>query len=134
MQKNKTKEPRLIVGVMILMVSNIIVKVIGVLFKIPLHNLLKDRGMSYFNIRTLSPTSVAVFDFDTKGLPFYYDENGKDKIWLGNPEKATRYKTIGEAMKVSARLSTENKGVYFKAIPIYNEEVLTKKNKTVNKN
>lgn len=65
---------------------------------------------------------------------FYCDESGKDKIWLGDPEKATRYKTIGEAMKVSARLSTENKGVYFKAIPIYNEEVLTKKNKTVNKN
>ena len=65
---------------------------------------------------------------------FYYDENGKDKIWLGDPEKATRYKTIGEAMKVSTRLSTENKGVYFKAIPIYNEEVLTKKNKTINKN
>ena len=65
---------------------------------------------------------------------FYYDENGKDKIWLGDPEKATRYKTIGEAMKVSARLSTENNGVYFKAIPIYNEEVLAKKNKTVNKN
>ena len=65
---------------------------------------------------------------------FYYDENGKDKIWLGDPEKATRYKTIGEVMKVSARLSTENNGVYFKAIPIYNEEVLTKKNKTVNKN
>ena len=65
---------------------------------------------------------------------FYYDENGKDKIMFGYPEKATRYKTIGEAMKVSARLSTENKGVYFKAIPIYNEEVLTKKNKTVNKN
>ena len=21
---------------------------------------------------------------------FYYDENGKDKIWLGYPEKATR--------------------------------------------
>ena len=65
---------------------------------------------------------------------FYYDENGKDKVWFGYPEKATRYKTIGEAMKVSARLSTENKCDYIKAIPIYNEEVLTKKNKTVNKN
>ena len=62
---------------------------------------------------------------------FYCDESGKDKIWLGYPEKATRYKTIGEAMKVSARLSTENKGVYFKAIPIYNENVLTRKNKDV---
>ena len=58
---------------------------------------------------------------------FYCDESGKDKIWLGYPEKATRYKTIDEAMKVSARLSTENKGVYFKAIPIYNEEMMTKK-------
>ena len=65
---------------------------------------------------------------------YYYDNNGQDKLWLDYPEKATRYKTIGEAMKVSARLSTENKGVYFKAIPINNEEVLTKKNKTVNKN
>lgn len=58
---------------------------------------------------------------------YYYDNNGQDKLWLDYPEKATRYKTIGEAMKVSARLSTENKDVYFKAIPIYNEEVLTKK-------
>lgn len=65
---------------------------------------------------------------------FYYDDNGQDKIWLGDTEKATRYETIGEAMKVSARLSTENKGVYFKAIPIYNEDVLTKKNKIINKN
>lgn len=55
---------------------------------------------------------------------YYYDDNGQDKLWLGYPEKATRYKTIGEAMKVSARLSKENKDVYFKAIPIYNEEVL----------
>ena len=65
---------------------------------------------------------------------YYYEDNGQDKLWLDYPEKATRYKTIGEAMKVSARLSTENKGFYFKAIPIYNEEVLTKKNETVNKN
>ena len=54
---------------------------------------------------------------------YYYDDNGQNKLWLGYPEKATRYKTIGEAMKVSARLSKENKDVYFKAIPIYNEEV-----------
>lgn len=30
---------------------------------------------------------------------FYAEINGKDKIWFGDPEKATRYKTIGEAMK-----------------------------------
>lgn len=67
MQKNKTKEPRLIVGVMILMVSNIIVKVIGVLFKIPLHNLLKDRGMSYFNIAYNLFTTLYLVS--TAGLP-----------------------------------------------------------------
>lgn len=64
---------------------------------------------------------------------FYAEIDGQNKIWLDYPERATRYKTIGEAMKVSARLSTENKGVYFKAIPIYNEEVLTRKNKVINK-
>ena len=67
MHKNKTKETRLIVGVMILMVSNIIVKVIGVLFKIPLHNLLKDRGMSYFNIAYNLFTTLYLVS--TAGLP-----------------------------------------------------------------
>ena len=33
-------------------------------------------GMTYFNIRNLSESSIAIFDFDTKGLPSYYDENG----------------------------------------------------------
>lgn len=33
-------------------------------------------GMTYFNIRNLSEKSIAIFDFDTKGLPYYYDENG----------------------------------------------------------
>ena len=61
---------------------------------------------------------------------YYYDDNGQDKVWLCYPERATRYKTIGEAMKVSARLSTENKGVYFKAIPIYNPDTISKKPKS----
>lgn len=67
MQKNKAKEPRLIVGVIILMISNIIVKVIGVLFKIPLHELLGDRGMSYFNIAYNLFTTLYLVS--TAGLP-----------------------------------------------------------------
>lgn len=67
MQKNKAKEPRLIVGVIILMISNIIVKVIGVLFKIPLHDLLGDRGMSYFNIAYNLFTTLYLVS--TAGLP-----------------------------------------------------------------
>ena len=67
MQKNKAKEPRLIVGVIILMISNIIVKVLGVLFKIPLHDLLGDRGMSYFNIAYNLFTTLYLVS--TAGLP-----------------------------------------------------------------
>lgn len=67
MQKNKTKEPRLIVGVLVLMISNIIVKVIGVLFKIPLHDLLKDSGMGYFNAAYTLFTTLYLAS--TAGLP-----------------------------------------------------------------
>lgn len=67
MQNKKTNEPRLIVGVIILMTSNIIVKVIGVLFKIPLHNLLGDRGMSYFNVAYNLFTTLYLIS--TAGLP-----------------------------------------------------------------
>lgn len=67
MHKNRAKEPRLIVGVIVLMISNIIVKVIGVLFKIPLHELLGDRGMSYFNIAYNLFTTLYLVS--TAGLP-----------------------------------------------------------------
>lgn len=67
MQRKTAKEPRLIVGVIILLASNIIVKVIGVLFKIPLHNLLGDRGMSYFNVAYNLFTTLYLIS--TAGLP-----------------------------------------------------------------
>lgn len=66
-EQNKRKEPRLIVGVMVLMISNIIVKVIGVLFKIPLHNLLGDAGMGYFNAAYSVFTTLYLIS--TSGLP-----------------------------------------------------------------
>ncbi|MBR2459775.1 MAG: oligosaccharide flippase family protein [Clostridia bacterium] len=36
-------------GVLILTVANLIVKVIGLIYKIPLTNILGDEGMGYFN-------------------------------------------------------------------------------------
>ena len=66
-EQTKTKEPRLIVGVMVLMISNIIVKLIGVLFKIPLHNLLGDAGMGYFNAAYSVFTTLYLVS--TSGLP-----------------------------------------------------------------
>ncbi len=44
------KSNTFILGVFILMISNLLVKAIGIFFKIPLQNLIGDVGMGYFNI------------------------------------------------------------------------------------
>ena len=49
MEKQK-KAPRIISGVVILMFSNMLVKLMGLFFKIPLHSYLGDLGMGYFNV------------------------------------------------------------------------------------
>ena len=54
-------------GVLILTISNIIVKAIGLLFKIPLHEYLGDVGMGYFNAAYTIYT--AFFMISTAGLP-----------------------------------------------------------------
>lgn len=54
-------------GVLILTISNIIVKAIGLLFKIPLHEQLGDVGMGYFNAAYTIYT--AFFMISTAGLP-----------------------------------------------------------------
>ena len=54
-------------GVLILTVSNILVKAIGLLFKIPLHSYLGDVGMGYFNAAYTIYT--AFFMISTAGLP-----------------------------------------------------------------
>lgn len=87
----------------------------------------------FYILQQYIPNGKKVYEGECTNV-YYAEIDGKDKIWLAQPERATRFNTIGEAMKVSARLSTENKGIYFKAIPIYDESVLTKKNKSLNKN
>ena len=54
-------------GVLILTISNIIVKAIGLLFKIPLRNILGNIGMGYFNAAYTIYT--AFFMISTAGLP-----------------------------------------------------------------
>ena len=49
MADQRGKKPSLLSGVMILTVANLSVKVIGLLFKVPLSHLLGDEGMGYFN-------------------------------------------------------------------------------------
>lgn len=46
---NKTGKNQIISGVLILTLSNLLVKFIGLLFKIPITNIIGDEGMGYFN-------------------------------------------------------------------------------------
>ena len=54
-------------GVLILTAANLIVKVIGLLYKIPLTNMLGDEGMGYFN--TAYQIYSYLYMFSTAGLP-----------------------------------------------------------------
>ncbi len=63
----KTSTKLFVNGVLILTISNILVKAIGLLFKIPLHSLLGDTGMGYFNAAYTIYT--AFFMISTAGLP-----------------------------------------------------------------
>lgn len=63
----KTSTKLFVNGVLILTISNILVKVIGLLFKIPLHGYLGDEGMGYFNAAYTIYT--AFFMISTAGLP-----------------------------------------------------------------
>lgn len=54
-------------GVVILTLANLLVKVIGLLYKIPLHNLLGDEGMGYFNAAYKIYTMF--YMVSTAGLP-----------------------------------------------------------------
>ena len=67
METRKSASPRIISGVIVLMISNIVVKLLGLLCKIPLHDLLQDQGMGYFNIAYNIFTTL--YMVSTAGLP-----------------------------------------------------------------
>ena len=67
LETRKSASPRIISGVIVLMISNIVVKLLGLLCKIPLHDLLQDQGISYFNIAYNIFTTL--YMVSTAGLP-----------------------------------------------------------------
>lgn len=72
MNNTGTNEPKkstkmFVNGVLILTISNILVKTIGLLFKIPLHDYLGDEGMGYFNAAYTIYTWF--YMISTAGLP-----------------------------------------------------------------
>ena len=67
MEIKKSTGPRLISGVIVLTVSNLVVKLLGLFCKIPLHGILQDQGMGYFNIAYNIFTTLYLIS--TAGLP-----------------------------------------------------------------
>ncbi len=67
METKKQAAPRLIWGVIVLTLSNLTVKLLGLFCKIPLHGILQDQGMGYFNIAYNIFTTLYLVS--TAGLP-----------------------------------------------------------------
>ncbi len=67
MGTKKSTAPRLISGVIVLTLSNLAVKLLGLFCKIPLHGILQDQGMGYFNIAYNIFTTLYLVS--TAGLP-----------------------------------------------------------------
>ena len=65
--KQNTKSNSFIRGALILGIANLLVKVIGAVFKIPLINLIGDDGMGYFNVAYQIYTFM--FIIATAGFP-----------------------------------------------------------------
>jgi stage V sporulation protein B len=67
LEPKKSTAPRLISGVIVLTFSNLVVKLLGLFCKIPLHGILQDQGMGYFNIAYNIFTTLYLVS--TAGLP-----------------------------------------------------------------
>ncbi len=65
--KYASKRASFLSGVLVLTVANLLTKVIGLLFKIPLTNMLGDEGMGYFN--TAYQIYTWLYMISTAGLP-----------------------------------------------------------------
>ncbi|MBR5312024.1 MAG: polysaccharide biosynthesis protein [Clostridia bacterium] len=90
--KHRNGKRSLFSGVMILTVSNLLVKVTGLLFKIPMNYIVGDTGMGYFN----SAYSIYTFFYmlSTSGLPVALAVMVSEKRAAGNITAAkTIYRT-----------------------------------------
>lgn len=92
----KDRKNLLLSGVLILTISNIIVKAIGLLYKIPLHSLLGDTGMGYFNAAYRIYTMF--YMVSTAGLPVAVS------IMISESRAKGRFKEVKTIFKVTLTL------------------------------
>ena len=81
MPQQNNKKQTFLQGAIILIVANMLVKVIGALFKIPLQHLLLDEGMGVFNVAYQFYT--AMFVISTAGVPVALSKMISESYTLG---------------------------------------------------
>ena len=94
MQKKKSSSPRLISGVLVLTASNLTVKLLGLLCKVPLQDVLGDKGMSYFNIAYSIFTTLYLVA--TAGMPA-----ALTIMISGTPNNSVRRKQVERIFRVA---------------------------------
>jgi len=94
LQKTKSSSPRLISGVLILTASNLTVKLLGLLCKVPLQDVLGDKGMGYFNIAYSIFTTLYLVA--TAGLPA-----ALTIMISGTPHNSVRRKQVERIFRVA---------------------------------
>ena len=94
MQKQKSTSPRLLSGVLILTASNLTVKLLGLLCKVPLQDVLGDKGMGYFNIAYSIFTTLYLVA--TAGMPA-----ALTIMISGTPNNSVRRKQVERIFRVA---------------------------------
>ena len=94
MQKQKSASPRLLSGVLILTASNLTVKLLGLLCKVPLQDVLGDKGMGYFNIAYSIFTTLYLVA--TAGMPA-----ALTIMISGTPNNSVRQKQVERIFRVA---------------------------------
>lgn len=93
---NEKRKNMFFSGVVILTVANLLIKVIGLIFKIPLTNLIGDEGMGYFN--TAYNVYAWIYMVSTAGLPIAVS------IIISDCRSKGKYRELKNAYKITMRL------------------------------
>ncbi len=94
-------------GAILLMVSNIVVKLIGACFRIPLTNIIKSEGMAYFN--AAYAIYVTFYNISTAGIPVAVSRMVSSSAAKGNYKEAQKIYSI--ALKLFLVIGTAGTAV-----------------------
>ncbi len=98
MAQKKRKSQSLLNGALVLSVSTLLVKIIGVIYKIPISNMMGAVGRGYFD--SAYNLYIPIYTISMAGLPVAVSKMVSQHVALG------RYRDVRMIFRVSARLFT----------------------------